>query len=44
MERPGWTAATLQTEIRAMGTTVGVNNIDISGSVVTLTELKLDNS
>ena len=44
MERPGWTAATLQTAIRDMGTTVGVNNIDISGSVVTLTELKLDNS
>ena len=44
MERPGWTAATLQTAIRAMGTTVGVNNVDVSGSVVTLTELKLDNS
>ena len=44
MERPGWTAATLQTAIRDMGTTVGVNNVDVSGSVVTLTELKLDNS
>jgi len=44
MERPGWTAATLQTAIRAMGTTVGVNNVDVSGSVVALTELKLDNS
>ena len=42
MERPGWTAATLQTAIRDMGTTVGVNNVDVSGSVVTLTELKLD--
>ena len=42
MERPGWTAATLQTAIRGMGTTVGVNNIDVSGTVVTLTELKLD--
>ena len=44
MERPGWTAATLQTAIQGMGTTVGVNNIDVSGTVVTLTELKLDNS
>ena len=26
MERPGWTAATLQTAIRDMGDTVGVNN------------------
>ena len=42
MERPGWTAATLQTAIRDMGTTVGVNNTDVSGTVVTLTELKLD--
>ena len=42
MERPGWTAATLQTAIQGMGTTVGVNNIDVSGTVVTLTELKLD--
>ena len=44
MERPGWTAATLQTAIRDMGTTVGVNNVDVSGSVVTETELKLDNT
>ena len=44
MERPGWTAATLQTAIRGMGTTVGVNNVDVSGSVVTETELKLDNT
>ena len=42
MERPGWTAATLQTAIRGMGTTVGVNNTDVSATVVTLTELKLD--
>ena len=33
MERPGWTAATLQTAIRDMGTTVGVNNKDVSLSV-----------
>ena len=44
MERPGWTAATLQTAIQGMGTTVGVNNKDVSGSTVTETELKLDNS
>jgi hypothetical protein len=44
MERPGWTAATLQTAIRDMGTTVGVNNKDVSLSVVEQTELKLDNS
>ena len=44
MERPGWTAATLQTAIRDMGTTVGVNNTDVSLSVVAQTELKLDNS
>ena len=44
MERPGWTAATLQTAIRDLGTTVGVNNKDVSLSVVAQTELKLDNS
>ena len=44
MERSGWTAATLQTAIRGMGTTVGVNNKDVSTSTVTQTELKLDNS
>ena len=44
MERPGWTATTLQTAIRDMGTTVGVNNKDVSLSVVAQTELKLDNS
>ena len=44
MERPGWTAATLQTAIQGMGTTVGVNNVAVSGSVVTETELKLDNT
>ena len=44
MERPGWTAATLQTAIRDMGTSVGVNNTDVSLSVVAQTELKLDNA
>ena len=42
MERPGWTAATLQTAIRDMGTSVGLNNTDVSLSVVAQTELKLD--
>ena len=44
MERAGWTASTLQTAIRDLGSTVGVNNKDLRGSVVTETELKLDNS
>lgn len=37
----GWTAATLQTAIRALGTTVGANNIDVSGTVVTDVGFKL---
>ena len=44
MERSGWTAATLQAAIRAMGDIVGVNSKSVSLSVVSLTELKLDNS
>ena len=44
MERSGWTASTLQTAIQGMGTSVGVNNKDVSTSTVTQTELKLDNS
>ena len=44
MERSGWTAGTLETAIRAMGTTVGVNNKDVSESHVVETGLKLDNS
>jgi len=44
MERSGWTAATLQAAIRAMGDTVGVNSKSVSLSVVSQTELKLDNS
>ena len=43
MERAGWTATTLQTALRDLGATVGVNNKDLRGTVVTETELKLDN-
>ena len=43
MERSGWTADTLETAIRGMGTTVGVNNKDVSKSHVVETGLKLDN-
>ena len=44
MERAGWTASTLQTAIRDLGATVGVNNKDLRGTIVSETELKLDNS
>ena len=44
MERAGWTAATLQTAIRNLGSTVGVNDKDLRGTVVSETELKLDAS
>ncbi len=44
MERAGWTAATLQTAIRDLGATVGVNDKALRGTVVTETELKLDAS
>ncbi len=44
MERSGWTASTLQTAIRDLGTSIGVNNKDVSQSTVSETELKLDNS
>lgn len=44
MERSGWTADTLETAIRAMGDTVGVNNKSVSLSVVSETGLKLDDS
>lgn len=40
----GWTAATLQTDIRALGATVGANNVDVTGTVVTNTGLKLATS
>ena len=43
-ERSGWTADTLETAIREMGATVGVNNKDVSLSHVVETELKLDAS
>ena len=44
MERAGWTASTLQTAIRDLGAPVGVSDVDLRGTVVTETELKLDNS
>ena len=44
MELSGWTADTLETAIREMGTTVGVNNKDVSRSHVIQTQLKLDAS
>ena len=44
MERSGWTADSLETAIRAMGATVGVNNKDVRQSHVVETGLKLDNS
>tara|TARA_A100001035_G_C27692249_1_gene458369 strand:- start:100 stop:477 length:378 start_codon:yes stop_codon:yes gene_type:complete len=44
MERSGWTADTLETAIRNMGTTVGENDKDVSKSHVIETELKLDAS
>lgn len=41
VERSAWTAATLQTAIRALGTTVGSNSVDVSGSTVTDVGFKL---
>ena len=40
----GWTASTLQTAIRALGATVGANNVDVTGTTVTDTGLKLATS
>jgi hypothetical protein len=37
----GWTAADLQTAIRALGTTVGANSVDVSGTTVTNVGFKL---
>lgn len=37
----GWTAADLQTAIRALGATVGANNVDVSGTTVTDVGFKL---
>ena len=36
-----WTAAALQTAIRALGTTVGANSVDVSGTTVTDVGFKL---
>lgn len=41
IERSGWTAATLQTAIRALGTAVGTNSKDVSLSTVTNVGFKL---
>lgn len=35
-----WTTSTLQAAIRALGTTVGGNNVDVSGSTVTSSGLE----
>lgn len=40
----GWTAASMQTAIRALGATVGANNVDVSGTTVTDTGLKIATS
>lgn len=39
-----WTNSTMQTAIRALGTTVGGNSVDVSGTVVTDTGFKLATS
>ena len=39
-----WTASTMQTAVRALGATVGNNTIDVSGSTVTDTGMKLATS
>lgn len=44
IERSSWTAATLQTTIQALGTAVGTNSLDVSGSTVTNTGFKLATS
>ncbi len=40
----GWDAASMQTAIRALGTTVGANSVDVTGTTVTNTGLKLATS
>jgi hypothetical protein len=40
----GWTATTMQTAIRALGATVGSNDIDVTGTTVTNIGLKLATS
>jgi hypothetical protein len=37
----GWTAASLQTAIRALGSTVGANSVDVTGTLVTDVGFKL---
>jgi len=37
----GWTAAEIQTAIRALGATVGTNNVDVTGTTVTDLGFKL---
>ena len=37
----GWTATTLESALRALGATVGVNDVDVSGTDVTNVGLKL---
>ena len=39
-----WTASTMQTAVRALGTTVGNNSVDVSGTTVTDTAMKLATS
>ena len=44
LERSSWTASTLQTTLRALGTSVGVNGKDVSLTAVTNVGLKLATS
>ena len=44
LERSSWTAATLQATLRALGTAVGTNSKDVSGTTVTNVGLKLATS
>lgn len=41
LERSSWSASTLQTTLRALGTAVGTNSKDVSGTTVTDVGLKL---
>lgn len=44
VERASWTAATLQTTLQALGTAVGTNSKDVSGTTVTDVGFKLATS
>ena len=44
IERTAWTAQDLQAAIRALGDNVGTNGTSVSQTLVSQTELKLDNS